>query len=123
MLVLPRNNPQNKVDDDRRRKRQSQDCWSEPVVKPTNTGGSASSTSSPDPACSPVEDRERIHHSGHGDQCEETGADLANLVTEVQQTDCQTAEDDAEVEPGEECSFIGEEDFGLDSDGEGDPLA
>jgi hypothetical protein len=48
---------------------------------------------------------------------------LADLVAEVEQADGESTEDNGEVEPAEEGSFVGEEDFGLDAGGEGDSFA
>lgn len=70
-----------------------------------------------------MEDAERIHHCGHGDEREQSGTDLPDLVTEVEKSNGQTAEDDAEIQPREECAFIGEEDFWFDPDREGDAFA
>ena len=39
---------------------------------------------------------------------------------EIEETDGEAAEEDGEVEPGEEGAFVCEEDFGFDADGEGD---
>ena len=66
---------------------------------------------------------QRIRHGGHCYQREQPGADLANLVAEVEQSDGEPAEDDGEVEPGEKGALVGEEDLGLDAGGEGDALA
>ena len=66
---------------------------------------------------------ERIYHRRHCDQCEQASADLADVVAEVEEADCQSAEDDGEVEPGEKGTFVGEEDFGFDSCGEGDTFS
>jgi len=70
-----------------------------------------------------VESDESVDHGGQGDEREEAGADLADAVAEVEQADGQAAEDDGEVEPGEEGALVGEEDFGLDAGGEGDAFA
>jgi len=40
-----------------------------------------------------------VYHGGHGDDGEEAGTDTANAVTEIEETDGQTAENDGEVEP------------------------
>lgn len=62
----------------------------------------------------------RIDHASHCYNREEPGADAGSGIgAEVQQTDRETTEDDGEVEPGEKGALIGEEDFGLDSGGEG----
>lgn len=72
---------------------------------------------------SPMELIQRVDHGSHGNDGENGSADLADLVAKVEQPDGEAAEDDGEVEPGEECAFVGEEDFGLDAGGEGDALA
>lgn len=72
---------------------------------------------------SPVKCDDCVDHGGHGDEGEETGRNATDAVTEVQQADGQTAQDDGEVQPGEEGSLIGEEDFRLDTGWQGDPLA
>ncbi len=56
---------------------------------------------------------EGINHGGHGDQGEQAGRNAADGVAEVEQADSETAEDDGEVEIGEEGALIGEENFGL----------
>lgn len=70
-----------------------------------------------------MEGNQRIRHGGHGNEGEQAGGDLADLVAEVEQADGETAEDDGEVEPAEEGALVGEEDFGLDARGERDALA
>ncbi len=71
-----------------------------------------------------MERHERIDHAAHGDNGEEPRADAGRgVVAKVEQADGQAAEDDGEVEPGEEGAFVGEEDFGLDARGERDALA
>ena len=63
---------------------------------------------------------ERIDHAPHRYDGEEAGADAGSGVrAKVEQTDGEAAEDDCEVEPGEEGALVGEEDFGLDAGGEG----
>ena len=64
-----------------------------------------------------------VDHGCHGDDGEEAGGDAANAVTEVEETDGQTAQDDGEVEPGKEGTLVGEEDFRFDARGESDALA
>jgi hypothetical protein len=66
---------------------------------------------------------ERVDHGAHGDQGKEAGGDAANGVAEVEKADGEPAEDDGEVEPGEEGALVGEEDFWFDAGGEGDALA
>lgn len=46
-----------------------------------------------------MEGHQRIDHGGHGDDGEQTGGDAADAVTEVQQADGETAQDDGEVQP------------------------
>ena len=70
-----------------------------------------------------MEHTQSVDHRSHSNECEEACGDLADLVAEVEETDGETAEDDSEVEPGEEGSLVGEEDLGLDTDGEGDAFA
>ena len=71
-----------------------------------------------------MERYERVDHAAHGHDYEEPGTDAGSGVgAEVEQTDGEAAEDDGEVEPGEEGAFVGEEDFGLDAGGEGDAFA
>ena len=65
----------------------------------------------------------RIDHSRHRHEREQACAYAADRVSEVEQADSEGGEEDGEVEPGEEGSFVGEEDFGLDAGGEGDAFA
>jgi hypothetical protein len=46
-----------------------------------------------------VEGEQSIDHGHHGNESEEAGGNLANLVAEVKQSDSEAAEDDGEVEP------------------------
>lgn len=48
--------------------------------------------------------------------------DLANLVSEIEQSDGEPSKYDCEMQPGQECPFIGEEDLGFNPDWYGDPL-
>ncbi len=71
-----------------------------------------------------MESNKRIDHTPHRDHREEPGTDQARRVAaEVQQADGEAAEDDGEVEPGEEGAFVCEEDFGFDAGGERDSFA
>jgi len=70
-----------------------------------------------------VEGDQSVDHGGHGDQGEQTSRDLTDLVTEVEETDGETAQDDGKVKPTEESTLVGEEDLGLDTSGQGDALA
>ena len=66
----------------------------------------------------------RIHCIGHHANCHpgkrDCNPEASIVVREVQEAHGEGAKEDAEVHPGEESAFIGEEDFGLDSNGEGD---
>ena len=77
----------------------------------------------PDAAGAPVEGVEGVEHRRHCDGGEADGADPADAVAEVEKADGEAAEDGGEVEPGEECALIGEEDFWFDASGEGDAFA
>ena len=66
---------------------------------------------------------ERVEHCAHGNHGEDSRTDLPNFVTEVQKADGQATEDDSEIEPGEEGTFVGKEDFGLDASREGNAFA
>jgi hypothetical protein len=70
-----------------------------------------------------MERKQRVRHSHHSDDGEESGANLADLVAKVEEPDGQAAKDDGEVEPREEGALVGEENFGFDARGEGDALA
>ena len=99
---------QDKVDNNGSQQRNSQDGGAKAIVEATLAPHA-------DTLCAPVEGEEGVDHRGHCDEGEEAGRDLANLVAKVEQADGQTAEDDGEVQPAEECALVGEEDFGLDS--------
>lgn len=67
---------------------------------------------------------QRIDHTPHCHNGEKPSADPGGGVgAKVEQTDGEATEDDGEVEPGEKGALVGEEDFGLDSGGEGDAFA
>jgi hypothetical protein len=109
-------NSENKVDNNSRQQGDSKHRWSKAVIKP------ALSTL-PYTLRSPMKGKKRINHGGHGDDGEQAGRDAANAVAEIQKTDGEAAENDGEVKPWEKGSFIGEEDLGLNTSGEGDALA
>jgi hypothetical protein len=48
--------------------------------------------------------------------------DLSDLVSEIKQSDRESPENDCEMQPGQECPFIGEEYLGFYPDWYGDPL-
>jgi hypothetical protein len=116
VVLIANRQPQHKVDNNRRKKRNCQNRRTKPIIE---------ATLSPHPYTprAPVEGKQRVYHGHHGDEGEEAGGDLADLVAEVEEPDCETAEDDGEVEPGEEGALVSEEDFGLDTCRERDALA
>lgn len=65
---------------------------------------------------------ESVAHGSHGNEGEHAGRDSADPVTEVEETNSQTAKDDGEVEPRQESSLVCKEDLGLDSGGQSDSL-
>lgn len=113
--LRPRN-PQHEIHNHCHRQRNRQHRRAEPVIEPTLP-------SHPYALRTPVECDQGVDHGHQSYDREEAGGDLTHAVAEVQQADGQTAEDDGEVEPGEEGTFVGEEDFRLDAGGEGDTLA
>jgi len=122
-MILSNNHPQHKVHNNHRRQRNRKHRRPKSIIKSSPASGTLSNTNTtliPYPVCAPMEYTQGVDHRGHGDECKEACGDLADLVAKVQETDGETAEDDGKVEPGEEGSLVGEEDFGLDADGEGD---
>jgi hypothetical protein len=109
-------NTEDKVDDNSGQQSNGQDSRTKAVVE-------TALTSHADALGSPVEGDQSVDHGSHGDQGEETSRDLADLVTEVEETDGETAQDDGEVEPTEESTLVGEEDLWLDTSGQGNALA
>ena len=85
-------NSQNKVDNDSREKGYCQHCRTEPIVETTLS-------SHPDALRSPVKCDEGVNHGSHCDESKETSRDLTDFVTEVEETDSETTENDREVEP------------------------
>lgn len=109
--------PQHKIDHNRPCKYHCQHRRAKPIIK-------APLPSQPYTPRSPMECHKRVDHAPHCHDCEEPGADAGSGIgAEVQQTDREAAEDDGKVEPGEKGALIGEEDFGLDSGGEGNTFA
>jgi hypothetical protein len=108
--------PQNKVHNNSRKQGKCQYSRPKPIIK-------ALLAPDPDAPCTPMELIERVEHGSHGNHGEDSCADLSDFVTEVQEADSQAAEDDGEVEPGEEGTFVGKEDFGFDAGREGNALA
>lgn len=108
--------PQHKIDNNSRKQANRQHSGPKAIIEPLL----APHPYTPRP---PMELIQRINHGAHGNNRENGRADLPDFVAEVEQPDGKTAEDDGEVEPGEEGAFVGEEDFGLDAGGEGDAFA
>ena len=109
--------PQHKIDHHGPSKDHRQHSRTEPVVKPPLP-------SQPYTLRPPVEGNKGIDHAPHCHNGEKPGADAGRGIgAKVQQADRETAEDDCEIEPGEEGALICEEDFGLDPGGEGDAFA
>jgi hypothetical protein len=116
VITTSSSNTEDKVDDNSGQQSNSQNGRTEAIVE-------TALTSHTDALCSPVEGDECVDHGGHGNQGEQTSRDLTDLVTEVEETDCKTAQDDGEVEPTEKSTLVGEEDLGLNTSGQGDALA
>lgn len=117
-LMIPTrpSNPQHKVHHHRCQQRNCQHGRPKPIIKPFLP-------THPNTLCPPMERHERVEHGGERNEREEAGGDLADTVAKVEEADGQAAEDDGEVEPGEEGAFVSEEDFGLYAGGQGDALA
>lgn len=105
-------NPQYEIHNNSSEQRNRQNSRTKPIVE-------AALAPHPDALRAPVEGDEGVNHGGHCDEGEQACGDLADAVAEVQEPDCQTAEDDGEVEPAEEGAFVCEEDFWFDAGGEG----
>lgn len=116
LILVLAHDPQDKVHYNGAKQGNCQDGRAETVVE-------TALASLPYALRAPVEGNEGIGHGSHGNEGEQAGADLADLVAKVEQADGETAEDDGKVQPGEECALVGEEDFGLDAGGQGDALA
>jgi hypothetical protein len=91
-VVVAHSHPQDEVDNDRGEQRNRQNGRTQTVVE-------SSLSAHPDAPRAPVEGEQRVHHSHHSNDGEQTGADLADLVAEVKKPDCESAENDGEVEP------------------------
>lgn len=92
VLIASHGQPQDKVDNDGSEQGNGEDGGTQPVVE---------ATLAPQPYApgAPVEGEEGVNHGHHGDHGEEAGRDLSDLVAKVKEADCETAEDDGEVEP------------------------
>lgn len=117
LLLLRRvRNPQHKVNHHRKKQNDSQEGRTKPVIE-------TSLAPHPYRLRPPMVRYEGVYHGGHSDAGEQKGRDKCRAVTEIQHADGQGAEDDGEVEPGEEGPLVGEEDFGLDAGRERNALA
>ena len=117
LLIIPTlRDPQHKVDNNRRQKRHREHGRPHPIVK-------SSLAPHPDRLRSPMEREQGVYHRRHGHDGKACGRDTANTIAEVEEADRQTAEDDGEVEPGEEGALVCEEDFRFDAGGKGDAFA
>lgn len=92
MRATSARHPQYEVDDDGRQQSNRQHRRTEAVIE-------ATLAALPDTLGAPVEGDEGVQHGRHGDKREETGANLADLVTKVEEADGEAAQDDGEVEP------------------------
>lgn len=106
---------QHEVDNDSHQKENAQHGRSETVVVWTRASHS-------DGLGSPVVSDQSVQHGQHSNEGKQARADSADLVTEVQQTHTQGAQDHGEVQPRQEGSLVGEEHFGFHSGGQGDSL-
>ena len=117
LLARPGNRePENEVDNHGPQQRERQDRRSVTVVE-------ARLPAAPDARGAPVEGEEGVEHGTHGDEREDTRADLPDPVAKVEQSNGEATENDGEVEPAEEGALVGEEDLGFHTRGQGDPLA
>jgi hypothetical protein len=91
-IVVAHGHPQDEVDNDRGKQRDRQNGRAQTVIE-------SSLSAHADAPRAPVESEQGVHHSHHSNDGEQTGADLADLVAEVEKTDRESAEDDGEVEP------------------------
>lgn len=65
----------------------------------------------------------RVGHGGHSYKGEQGCRNAADTVTKVKETYSKASKNDSEVEPRKECTFIGEENFGLDTRWKSNSLA
>lgn len=110
LLLVLTHDPQDKVDDNGAEQGNGQDGRAETIVKSTLPPLSYALRA-------PVEGDQCVGHCGHGDQGKQPSGYLTDLVAKVEQADGEAAQDDGEVQPGEESALVGEENFGLDAGG------
>jgi pyruvate/2-oxoacid:ferredoxin oxidoreductase alpha subunit len=115
-LLAIHHHPEHKIHYHRRKKANGQHRRSKPIIKP-------GLPALPNTARAPMEHIQAVHHSAHGNQREDAGGNLPDSVAEVKKADGEAAEDNREVEPGEEGAFVGEENFGFNACGERDAFA
>jgi hypothetical protein len=92
VAVSSASNPQYKVHNNGAEQRNGKDRWPQSIVK-------ASLSALPYALRPPVKGKQRVNHRSHCDECEQASADLADLIAKVEKPDCESAEDDGEVEP------------------------
>ena len=84
--------PQHKVDNDCSQQGHRQNTRPEPIVETTLAPLAYT-------LGTPMERDKGVDHCSHRDEGEQSGADAADAVTEVEQADGEAAEDDGEVQP------------------------
>ena len=122
-IAFAPNGPQHEIHHHRRNQRARKHRRPPAIVEAAKAAAHLGPPSLPDSVGTPVEDAERVDHSRHGDGGEEEGADLADAIAEVEQSDREAAKQDGEVEPAEESALVGEEDFGLEARRKGNAFA
>ena len=116
-LARAHHRPQDEVHQHRRRQRAREQRRAPAVVE-------AGLAADADAAGAPVERGDGVGDGGDGDEGEGGGGQAGDaVVAEVEEPDPEAAEEDGEVEPGEEGALVGEEDFGLDARRERDAFA
>lgn len=108
--------PQHKVDDHRGQQQHRQRRGPEPVVEARLAPDS-------DRSRTPVVRPQRVQERAHSNAREAEGGDLGGAVAKVEHAHGEGTDDNGEVQPGQEGTFVGEVDFGLDAGREGDALA
>jgi hypothetical protein len=115
LLIVCVEDPYDEVDDDRNENGDSHNVWASPIIKP-------SLSFPPYRLGSPVVGVQGVRSNAHSDE-NETGRRIeGSSVAKVHQTNTQSTEDNGEVEPRKEGSFIGKEDLGLDPGGKSNTL-
>jgi hypothetical protein len=92
LFAIAHGQPQHKIDNDSREERDCQDGRTQPIVESTLSAH-------PNAPRAPMECEQGVDHRHHSDKSKESGADLSNLIAEVEKANGEAAEDDGEVEP------------------------